>query len=316
MSQGIATLGSMRAARVVERIRPTGAGDRAALVWALAVIATACGDGTAPPPPPPPAPSVATVEVAPATGAVAVSQTLQLTATPKDAQGNAVARPIIWSTSNAAIASVSSSGLVTGVTSGPGVVVTATSEGKAGSSTIDVLPATVVAVRLLSDTDTLVARGWTAQLHATATDAQGHVIDGRHVTWTSSDRTVATVNETGMVTALAKGRVTVTAEVDGIVGALGLRVGDADLPAIQRITADAYLQQLVIGLVSPEIRAPVQLIMNTWVQAANSGNVAAVLASTASLRALLVGSLDPTDRALVAVFNLFLDQADRLVQFD
>ena len=56
--------------------------------------------------------------------------------------------------------------------------------------------------------------------------------------------------------------------------------------------------------------------MNTWIQAAGTGNLVAVLASTASLRTLLAGSLDPTDRALAAVFTLFLDQADPLLQFD
>src|SRR5205807_5104621 len=81
---------------------------------------------------------VATVAVSPASATVSAKQTLQLTATPKDANGNTLTgRTITWGSSNNAVATVSSSGLVSGVTTGSATI-TATSETKSGTSAITV----------------------------------------------------------------------------------------------------------------------------------------------------------------------------------
>jgi hypothetical protein len=81
---------------------------------------------------------VASVAVTPSSASVQAGQTVQLTATPKDANGNALTgRTVAWATSNAAVATVSASGLVTGVVAGTATI-TATSEGKSGSAAITV----------------------------------------------------------------------------------------------------------------------------------------------------------------------------------
>src|SRR5205814_1441854 len=84
---------------------------------------------------------VASVTVTPATAGVAVGSTVQLTATPKDANGNPLTgRVVTWQSSNSAIASVNGSGLVSGVAAGGPVTITATSEGRSGTSAITVTP--------------------------------------------------------------------------------------------------------------------------------------------------------------------------------
>ncbi len=81
---------------------------------------------------------VATVTVSPASASVAPGQTVQLTATPKDAGGNVLTgRVVTWATSNAAVATVSTGGLVSGLAVGTATI-TATSEGKSGSSAVSV----------------------------------------------------------------------------------------------------------------------------------------------------------------------------------
>ena len=71
---------------------------------------------------------------------VLAGRTLQLTATTRDAQGNVLSgRTVTWTTSSASVATVSSSGLVTGVASGGPVTVTGTSEGKSGTVSLMVL---------------------------------------------------------------------------------------------------------------------------------------------------------------------------------
>jgi len=83
---------------------------------------------------------VASVGVSPMTGSVAVGSTQQLTATTFDASNNVLGRPVTWSSSDPSRATVSSSGLVTGVAAGVALI-NATSEGKSGSAQITVTSA-------------------------------------------------------------------------------------------------------------------------------------------------------------------------------
>src|SRR5512138_1956812 len=148
-------------------------------------FATACGGGDSSAPP-----AVATVDVAAPGSDLIVGQTAQLSATPRDAKGNALSgRTPSWTTSSAAIATVSSSGLVTGVTPGT-VTISATVDGKIGSATITVVPPPVatVAVTLAAST---VQAGQTTQATADTRDGAGNVLSGRTVTWSSSDPTIA-----------------------------------------------------------------------------------------------------------------------------
>src|SRR2546422_433456 len=81
---------------------------------------------------------VASVTVTPATPTVFLGQTVQLTATPKDANGNVLnGRVVIWASDNTAVATVSSTGLVTGVTQGQATI-TATSETESGTAAVAV----------------------------------------------------------------------------------------------------------------------------------------------------------------------------------
>src|SRR6266550_1328070 len=85
-------------------------------------------------------PAIASVVVSPASATVPVGQTLQLTATPEDANGNPLSgRTVSWSSGSTAFATVSGSGLVTGVAAGSATI-TATSEGQSGSASVRVTP--------------------------------------------------------------------------------------------------------------------------------------------------------------------------------
>src|SRR5215207_8709857 len=66
--------------------------------------------------------AVANVEISPPAATIAPTGTVQLAATPKDAAGTTLAdRSVTWSTSDAAVATVSEAGLVTGVAEGEAV---------------------------------------------------------------------------------------------------------------------------------------------------------------------------------------------------
>ena len=114
---------------------------RQVLTVAIAVALAGCGGSSGDSPTgQPPAPVVGSVSVtAPATS-VNVGETLQLTATIRDQSGSALSgRTVGWSSSSLDVASVGSTGLVTGVGVGSATI-TATSEGKSGATVITVLP--------------------------------------------------------------------------------------------------------------------------------------------------------------------------------
>ena len=110
----------------------------------LAACGGGGGDTVAPPPPPPPAP-VSTVALSATAATLVPQQTTQLSATPKDASGNALAgRAVTWSSSASIVASVNA-GLVTAVAPGSATI-TATSEGKSADAVITVQDGGVASV--------------------------------------------------------------------------------------------------------------------------------------------------------------------------
>jgi len=157
---------------------------------------------------------VATVTVAPATADLVVGGTAQLSATAKDAAGNILSgRVVTWSSTATGVATVSASGLVTAVGAGSATI-TATSEGKSGSSAVTVIMVPVASVTVAPATK-LLRIGSTGQLTATTKDSAGNVLNGRAITWSSSASGVATVSASGLVTAVAAGSTTITATSEG-----------------------------------------------------------------------------------------------------
>ena len=72
---------------------------------------------------------------------------------------------------------------------------------------------TVTTLEIVTELPTLLVPGGTVQLQAVARNADGGVVEGVAISWASSDQEVATVLSTGLVTAVAEGMVTVTAEI-------------------------------------------------------------------------------------------------------
>lgn len=198
--------------------------------FAAAALALACGSSTdsAPGGPTSSSPAaVATVSVNPPAASVVVNATTALAATTKDASGNTLSgRTVTWSSSDQAIASVTSAGVVTGVAAGTATI-TATSEGKTGTAALTVTPLPVV-ISAATVSVTLnygsVMAGQSLDAQAVAKDAAGNALSGRTVAWSSSNATVATVTADGYVSTLAAGSATITATVDGKTGSAPLVV--------------------------------------------------------------------------------------------
>ena len=173
---------------------------------------------------------VASVTVTPASASVQVGQTVQLTATPRDANGNALSgRAVTWSSTNTTVATVSGTGLARGATAGSATI-TATSEGQSGTSAVTVTVAPVATVTV-SPAAAAIQPGQTVQLTATTKDANGNILTGRTVTWVSNSNAAATVSSSGLVTGVATGTALITATSEGKSGGAAIAVGTPPPPA-------------------------------------------------------------------------------------
>jgi uncharacterized protein YjdB len=160
---------------------------------------------------------VGTVDVNPKAQTIRREGSVTLTATLLGTDGQpAIARTVVWSTSNAAVATVNATtGQVSGVTDGTATI-TATSEGVAGSTTVTVSGAPLVATVTVASPSTQLpfqAVGSTLQLTQTPKAASGTTITGTTPTWTTSSASIATVSSTGLVTCVAPGSATITSTV-------------------------------------------------------------------------------------------------------
>ena len=159
-----------------------------------------------------------TVNPVTATLVLGVTPTRQLAAVLKDVANNVLTRPVTWASSTPAVATVDANGLVTAVTAGGPVTITATSEGKSGTSSITVMPIPVATVTLSAPTTPMVVGG-TQSLTAVTKDAASNVLTGRLVTWVSSNTSVLTVSPSGYtvtVTAVGPGTATITATSESV----------------------------------------------------------------------------------------------------
>ena len=239
---------------------------------------------------------VASVVVTPTSGSIHVGQTLQLTATPRDDGGNVLGGHVVtWTTSDAATATVTGTGLVNAIRAGS-VTITATSEGHSASAAITVTspPAPVASVTVAPETASLVS-GQTIQLVATAKDASGAVLTGRIVTWSSSNTNVATVNASGVVEGRGVGSATITATSEGKSGTATIT---GSLTPVASISLDPTVLSAVVGH-SSQITATLRdaagnILTGRTITWTTSNTAVAVVSSTGVIVGMSAGTAQVT----------------------
>lgn len=147
------------------------------------------------------------VTIAPESISVNIGKTTQLTSTITPA--NADNKKVTYTSSDENIATVDNNGLVTGIAKG-GVDITVTTEdgGKTAVSAVTVTEPNVAVDGVAITPDSVsVAIGATTQLSGSVTPSNA---TNKKITYTSSDETIATVDETGKVTGKKAGEVEIT----------------------------------------------------------------------------------------------------------
>ncbi len=135
-------------------------------------------------------------------------ETAQLTASVLP--DNATDKSVTWSSSDENVATVDDNGLVAAVVAGTAIITATANDGSGitSSCSVTVSPRTILVSSVeLSQMELSLDEGETAQL--TASVLPDNATD-KSVTWSSSDENVATVDDNGLVAAVAAGTATIT----------------------------------------------------------------------------------------------------------
>jgi len=239
---------------------------------------------------------VASVSVSPASPSVQTGSTVTLSATMRDANNNVLTgRTVSWTTSASSVATVSSSGVVTGIAAGTATI-TATSEGKTGTSTVTVsAPAPIpVASVSVSPSSPSIQTGATVTLSATMRDANNNVLTGRTVSWTTSASSVATVSSGGVVTGIAAGTATITATSEGKTGTSTVTVSAPAPVPVASVSVSPAAPSLDVGttvqLAATTRDANNNVLTGRTVSWSSSNNAVSTVSSSGLVTAVAVGS--------------------------
>ncbi len=186
--------------------------------------------------------TVSQLQIIPATVQLAIGTTTRLTAiaTFVDQSTQDVSSQVGWLSSNTAVATVDSTGLVTGVAAGS-TTLSASLLGVTASTSIQVNNTSVSALQVIPAVTTI-ALGTKSQLQAIATFADGSTQDvSSQVQWSSHDPFIAGVDSLGLVTGSGIGQATVTATLGAISRSATLTVTNAIATALQVIPPTASL---------------------------------------------------------------------------
>ncbi len=176
----------------------------------------------------------------------------QLTVILQDGNGNTLSgRTVTWSTSDGNKATVDQSGNVHAAAIGD-VTITATSETKVGSITIHITAAPVATVDVTPANPSILVNA-TLAMTATTKDANGNVLTGRAVVWSTDNAAAVTVgSNTGIVFGVAPGSAHITATSEGQSGFTTVTV--ANIP-VNTVTITINPSTIIAGQQTSQITA-------------------------------------------------------------
>jgi len=177
------------------------------------------------------APTLTSIVVTPANPTNLAGATQQFTATGTYSDGTVqtISSQVAWTSSNTAVATISTGGLAASVSAGA-TTISAALAGVTGGTTLTVQAAPTLASIAVTPANPTIAVGATQQFTATGTYSDGSTQNlTSRVTWTSSKTAVATINTNGLATAVSAGATVISAALSGVMGTDTLTVQAAPL---------------------------------------------------------------------------------------
>jgi len=191
---------------------------------------------------PAPAATLNTLQVTPASVSLATHASQQFHATGLFSDGSTqdLTSSVTWFSSDSGVATISTGGMATAVTTGV-TNVTAKSGTMQASATLAVNNASVgLSSITLSPLVSTLAVHTTQQLTATGAYADGSSRDlTSNVTWSSSSTAAATVDVNGLVTGVAAGTTSITATLNGITQSMTLTITAPTITSIS-VTPEGF----------------------------------------------------------------------------
>ncbi len=224
---------------------------RTMIIFSVALLLTACRASEIAPPPPA---HLVSVTISPSSSSIAPGTTTQLSAV-ANYDNNAhlnVTTLVAWSSTDPAVATVNSKGLVTAAAAGSTTII-ATYQDMSGSAAVTASVPTAISVSPAGPT---IASGTAIQFSASGTLENGATQDlSAYVTWSSSDTGIASINSSGLAQAVASttGSTTITA-VFGVSGTTTLTSSTVTslsiTPASATIVLGATQQFTAVGVLA------------------------------------------------------------------
>ncbi len=249
---------------------------------------TACGGSS----PQPPVPVLKSVQVFPATSTINIGQTQQFTAWGTDSNGlsQEISNQVTWSSSNQAVATISSSGFALGNSQGSSTI-SATFNSVTGTATLGV--AATLTSLTITPVNPSIAISTSLQLTATGIFSDGSTQDlTASASWTSSSGAIATVSSSGLLTGTGVGSATITATQAGVSGTITVTVTPAVLTSITITPPDSPIakgtsERLTANGIFSDGTTQDLTAFVTW--ASSAGSIATV-SNTAGSQGLVMGS--------------------------
>ncbi len=197
--------------------------------------------------PAPVTPTPTRLVVSPKTTSVLVGSAVQITATVYDQNGVTMSAPVTWSSLATSVASVSSSGLVTGVAAGTARIVASAGGTAQDTATVTITAPAPTPTRLVVAPKTAsVLTGSAVQLTATVYDQNGATMSAS-VTWSSLATSVASVSSSGLVTGVAAGTARILASAGGTAQDTATVTITAPAPTPTRLVVSPKTGSLLVG---------------------------------------------------------------------
>ncbi len=231
---------------------------------------------------------------------VVAGSTFPLTLRYTNTAGNQVPPPanVLWSSTNSAVASVNTQGIVTGISAGQ-TTIAATLNGIVASATITVAAATTLEALRIIQQNVNVDLSNSPILYTVEYKNTAGVVSPAPATlvWASTNTAVATITSGGMTTAVAAGQSVITATVNGIVASSSLTVTNNSAVASVTLSPANFLEIKLnqIGQLTAVARnASGNVIPNaplswtndntSFVNVANAGQVTATAYGTSNVK--------------------------------
>ena len=151
--------------------------------------------------------AITSVKINQKSASVMVGKTTKLTAT-INPSNTTQSKTLTWTSSNTKIATVDKNGVVKGIKAGTANITVKTSNGKTATIKVTVVKPTPIKSVKLNKKTLKLELGKSATVKATINPS--NTTDNKTLTWSSSNKKVATVDQNGKITAIGAGTATIT----------------------------------------------------------------------------------------------------------